>query len=56
MYFCTIDAAGDTTGDSDSEVILIVYRKLLHVVEVSPNTPNVFSTGVGNCAFSFQTG
>lgn len=27
VYFCTIDAAGDTTGDSDREVKLIVYRK-----------------------------
>lgn len=27
MYFCTIDAAGDTSGDSDREVKLIVYRK-----------------------------
>lgn len=29
VYFCTIDAAGDTTGDSDREVKLIVYRKFL---------------------------
>uniref|UniRef100_A0AAQ6IDW1 Ig-like domain-containing protein n=1 Tax=Anabas testudineus TaxID=64144 RepID=A0AAQ6IDW1_ANATE len=28
MYFCTIDAAGDTTGDSDQEVKLIVYNWL----------------------------
>lgn len=27
VYFCTIDAAGDTTGDSDREIKLIVYRK-----------------------------
>lgn len=27
VYFCSIDAAGDTTGDSDREVKLIVYRK-----------------------------
>lgn len=27
VYFCNIDAAGDTTGDSDREVKLIVYRK-----------------------------
>lgn len=27
VYFCTIDAAGDTTGDSDQEVKLIVYSK-----------------------------
>ncbi|XP_078118268.1 immunoglobulin-like domain-containing receptor 1 isoform X1 [Sander vitreus] len=28
VYFCTIDAAGDTTGDSDKEVKLIVYNWL----------------------------
>lgn len=28
VYFCSIDAPGDTTGDSDREVKLIVYRKL----------------------------
>lgn len=28
VYFCTIDAAGDTTGDSDREVKLIVYHWL----------------------------
>lgn len=27
MYFCTINAAGDTTGDSDREIRLIVFRK-----------------------------
>lgn len=27
VYFCSVDAAGDTTGDSDKEVKLIVYRK-----------------------------
>lgn len=27
VYFCNIDAAGDTTGDSDREIKLIVYRK-----------------------------
>lgn len=27
VYFCAVDAAGDTTGDSDKEVKLIVYRK-----------------------------
>lgn len=27
VYFCTIDAPGDTTGDSDREVKLIVFRK-----------------------------
>lgn len=32
VYFCTIDAAGDTSGDSDREVKLIVYRKHPHVV------------------------
>ncbi|XP_034741672.1 immunoglobulin-like domain-containing receptor 1 [Etheostoma cragini] len=25
VYFCTVDAAGDTSGDSDEEVSLIVY-------------------------------
>ncbi|KAM4731445.1 immunoglobulin-like domain-containing receptor 1 isoform 2-T2 [Anableps anableps] len=28
MYYCSIDAAGDTTGDSDREVRLIVYHWL----------------------------
>ncbi|XP_032385094.1 immunoglobulin-like domain-containing receptor 1b isoform X2 [Etheostoma spectabile] len=28
VYFCTIDAPGDTTGDSDREVKLIVYHWL----------------------------
>ncbi|XP_028991823.1 immunoglobulin-like domain-containing receptor 1b [Betta splendens] len=28
VYFCTIDAQGDTTGDSDQEVKLIVYSWL----------------------------
>lgn len=27
VYFCSIDAAGDTIGDSDQEIKLIVYRK-----------------------------
>lgn len=27
VYFCSIDAAGDTAGDSDQEVKLIVYRE-----------------------------
>lgn len=27
VYFCNVDAAGDTSGDSDKEVKLIVYRK-----------------------------
>ncbi|CAG05821.1 unnamed protein product [Tetraodon nigroviridis] len=27
VYFCSIDAAGDTSGDSDREVKLIVYRE-----------------------------
>lgn len=27
VYFCTIDAPGDTSGDSDREVKLIVYRE-----------------------------
>ena len=31
VYFCTIDAAGDTTGDSDREVKLIVYREFHHL-------------------------
>lgn len=34
VYFCNIDATGDTAGDSDREVKLIVYRKLLRLVEV----------------------
>lgn len=29
VYFCNIDAAGDTTGDSDREIKLIVYREFL---------------------------
>ncbi|XP_020493607.2 immunoglobulin-like domain-containing receptor 1 [Labrus bergylta] len=28
VYFCSVDAAGDTTGDSDKEVKLIVYHWL----------------------------
>ncbi|XP_072252861.1 immunoglobulin-like domain-containing receptor 1 [Leuresthes tenuis] len=28
MYYCSIDAAGDTTGDSDREIKLIVYHWL----------------------------
>lgn len=28
VYFCTVDAAGDTTGDNDKEVKLIVYHWL----------------------------
>uniref|UniRef100_H3BZG3 Immunoglobulin-like domain containing receptor 1a n=1 Tax=Tetraodon nigroviridis TaxID=99883 RepID=H3BZG3_TETNG len=28
VYFCTVDAPGDTTGDSDKEVKLIVYHWL----------------------------
>ncbi|XP_017265591.1 immunoglobulin-like domain-containing receptor 1b [Kryptolebias marmoratus] len=28
MYFCSIDAAGDTTGDSDREIRLIVFHWL----------------------------
>lgn len=27
VYFCAVDAPGDTSGDSDKEVKLIVYRK-----------------------------
>lgn len=27
VYFCSVDADGDTSGDSDKEVKLIVYRK-----------------------------
>lgn len=27
VYFCAVDAAGDTSGDSDKEIKLIVYRK-----------------------------
>lgn len=30
VYFCTIDAPGDTSGDPDREVKLIVYRTFLH--------------------------
>ncbi|XP_040898276.1 immunoglobulin-like domain-containing receptor 1 [Toxotes jaculatrix] len=28
VYYCTVDAAGDTTGDSDKEIKLIVYHWL----------------------------
>lgn len=28
VYYCTVDAAGDTTGDSDQEVKLLVYHWL----------------------------
>lgn len=27
VYYCAVDAPGDTTGDSDKEIKLIVYRK-----------------------------
>ena len=27
VYFCVVDAPGDTSGDNDKEVKLIVYRK-----------------------------
>lgn len=27
VYFCSVDAAGDTVGDSDREIKLIVYSK-----------------------------
>jgi len=27
MYFCAVEAPGDTSGDSDKEIKLIVYRK-----------------------------
>lgn len=27
MYFCAVEAPGDTAGDSDQEMKLIVYRK-----------------------------
>lgn len=27
VYYCSIDAPGDTSGDSDREIKLIVYRK-----------------------------
>lgn len=27
VYFCSVDAPGDTVGDSDKEIKLIVYRK-----------------------------
>lgn len=30
VYFCSVDAAGDTTGDSDKEIKLIVYRKKIY--------------------------
>ncbi|KAK1902677.1 Immunoglobulin-like domain containing receptor 1 [Dissostichus eleginoides] len=30
VYFCSIDAAGDTSGDSDREVKLIVYPVMQH--------------------------
>lgn len=30
VYYCDIDAPGDTTGDPDREVKLIVYRTFLN--------------------------
>lgn len=41
VYFCTIDAAGDTSGDSDREVKLIVYRKSENTVLSLMKTSNV---------------
>lgn len=32
VYYCSIDAPGDTTGDPDREVKLIVYRTFLHLM------------------------
>lgn len=29
MYFCSIDAPGDTIGDSDGEIKFIVYSKFM---------------------------
>ncbi|KAA8588006.1 hypothetical protein FQN60_001200 [Etheostoma spectabile] len=36
VYFCTIDAPGDTTGDSDREVKLIVYLLPAEVLLLRP--------------------
>lgn len=41
VYFCTIDAAGDTSGDSDREIKLIVYRKSENTVLSLIKTSNV---------------
>lgn len=40
VYFCSIDAAGDTSGDSDREVKLIVYRKSENTVLSLMKTSN----------------
>lgn len=32
MYYCTVEAPGDTSGDPDKEVKLIVLRKCLWFV------------------------
>lgn len=51
VYFCEVNAAGDTSGDSDKEIKLIVYRKkqntehgndkLTHFI-VNPNSSQNF--------------
>ena len=38
VYFCNIDAAGDTTGDPDREIKLIVYRKLTQLSHSKPHS------------------
>lgn len=38
VYFCTIDAPGDTSGDTDREVKLIVYRKSENTAVFDGNT------------------
>lgn len=40
VYFCSVDAAGDTSGDSDKEIKLIVYRKK-HKQNIRSNTDSL---------------
>jgi len=34
VYYCQVDAAGDTSGDSDKEIKLIVYRETLNTLQM----------------------
>lgn len=41
MYYCTVEAQGDTSGDADKEVKLIVLRKCLcFVAKILPLPPH----------------
>lgn len=52
MYYCSIDAAGDTTGDSDREIKLIVFREFAYTRESRRTSSCASFCGCG----LFQTG